>query len=425
MLAPIELLRRRGLLEQISDEAGLAALFAGEQVSFYVGFDPTARSLHVGNFVPIMMMAHLQRAGHRPIAVVGGATGMIGDPSGRSSERNLLDDSAVLANLATIRAQLASFLRFDGANGAKVVNNADWTGPISYLHWLRDVGKYFSVNAMIAKESVRRRLEERDQGISYTEFSYMLLQAYDFFVLNRDEGVRLQMGGNDQWGNITAGIELIHKKGGGQAYAITSPLLLTAAGEKFGKSAGNAVWLDSELTSPFAFYQYWVRTDDRDAAKFLRMFTFLELGEIEAIEEAHAGNLAGRLAQKRLAQEVTRIVHGEAALARAELATEILFGREIQGLSDAELADIFGDVPSTQLERSRLEAGIDLISLLVEMGASASKGEARRALTAGSIYLNNVKVTDAAQMVTAAQLASESSLVVRMGKKNYFLARFA
>jgi tyrosyl-tRNA synthetase len=425
MLAPIELLRRRGLLEQISDEAGLAALFAGEQVSFYVGFDPTARSLHVGNFVPIMMMAHLQRAGHRPIAVVGGATGMIGDPSGRSSERNLLDDSAVLANLATIRAQLASFLRFDGANGAKVVNNADWTGPISYLHWLRDVGKYFSVNAMIAKESVRRRLEERDQGISYTEFSYMLLQAYDFFVLNRDEGVRLQMGGNDQWGNITAGIELIHKKGGGQAYAITAPLLLTAAGEKFGKSAGNAVWLDSELTSPFAFYQYWVRTDDRDAAKFLRMFTFLELDEIEAIEEAHAGNLAGRLAQKRLAQEVTRIVHGEAALLRAELATEILFGREIQGLSDAELADIFGDVPSTQLERNRLEAGIDLISLLVEMGASASKGEARRALTAGSIYLNNVKVTDAALMVTAAQLASESSLVVRVGKKNYFLARFA
>ena len=425
MLAPIELLRRRGLLEQISDEAGLAALFAREQVSFYVGFDPTARSLHVGNFVPIMMMAHLQRAGHRPIAVVGGATGMIGDPSGRSSERNLLDDSAVLANLATIRTQLASFLRFEGANGAKVVNNADWTGPISYLHWLRDVGKYFSVNAMIAKESVRRRLEERDQGISYTEFSYMLLQAYDFFVLNRDEGVQLQMGGNDQWGNITAGIELIHKKGGGQAYAITSPLLLTAAGEKFGKSAGNAVWLDSALTSPFAFYQYWVRTDDRDAGKFLRMFTFLDLDEIEAIEAAHASNLAGRGAQKRLAQEVTRIVHGEAALLRAELATEILFGREIQGLSDAELADIFGDVPSTQLERNRLEAGIDLISLLVEMGASASKGEARRALTAGSIYLNNVKVTDAALMVTAAQLASESTLVVRTGKKNYFLARFA
>ena len=425
MLAPIELLRRRGLLEQISDEAGLAALFAREQVSFYVGFDPTARSLHVGNFVPIMMMAHLQRAGHRPIAVVGGATGMIGDPSGRSSERNLLDDSAVLANLATIRTQLASFLRFEGSNAAKVVNNADWTGPISYLHWLRDVGKYFSVNAMIAKESVRRRLEERDQGISYTEFSYMLLQAYDFFVLNRDEGVQLQMGGNDQWGNITAGIELIHKKGGGQAYAITSPLLLTAAGEKFGKSAGNAVWLDSALTSPFAFYQYWVRTDDRDAGKFLRMFTFLDLDEIEAIEAAHASNLAGRGAQKRLAQEVTRIVHGEAALLRAELATEILFGREIQGLSDAELADIFGDVPSTQLERNRLEAGIDLISLLVEMGASASKGEARRALTAGSIYLNNVKVTDAALMVTAAQLASESTLVVRTGKKNYFLARFA
>ena len=425
MLAPIELLRRRGLLEQISDEAGLTALFAREQVSFYVGFDPTARSLHVGNFVPIMMMAHLQRAGHRPIAVVGGATGMIGDPSGRSSERNLLDDSAVLANLATIRTQLASFLRFEGANAAKVVNNADWTGPISYLHWLRDVGKYFSVNAMIAKESVRRRLEERDQGISYTEFSYMLLQAYDFFVLNRDEGVQLQMGGNDQWGNITAGIELIHKKGGGQAYAITSPLLLTAAGEKFGKSAGNAVWLDSALTSPFAFYQYWVRTDDRDAGKFLRMFTFLDLDEIEAIEAAHASNLAGRGAQRRLAQEVTRIVHGEAALLRAELATEILFGREIQGLSDAELADIFGDVPSTQLERSRLEAGIDLISLLVEMGASASKGEARRALTAGSIYLNNVKVTDAALMVTAAQLASESTLVVRTGKKNYFLARFA
>jgi tyrosyl-tRNA synthetase len=416
-------LQRRGMIEQISDEAAIREMFEREQVSYYVGFDPTARSLHIGSLVPIMVMAHLQRAGHRPIAVVGGATGMIGDPSGRSSERNLITLEEVNDSLAGIRAQLESFLSFEGSNAAIVVNNADWTNPISYLEWLRDVGKFFTINYMMGKESVRRRLEDREQGISYTEFSYMLLQAYDFLHLFRTEGCKLQGGGNDQWGNITAGIDLVHKAAGQQAYGLTFPLVTTASGEKFGKSAGNAVWLDPQMTSPYQFYQYWIQTDDRDVRPYLGLFTFLSLDEIEAIGAEHEAAPERRLGQRRLAQEVTRIVHGDEALRKAEQATEIFFGREIEGLSDADLGDIFADVPSAQLPRNLL-GEIKLLDLLREAGVAKSNGEGRRLLQGGGVYLNNRPCQDPNHVISEADLASESALVLRSGKKKYYLARF-
>lgn len=416
-------LQRRGMIEQISDEAAIREMFAKERVSFYIGFDPTARSLHIGSLLPMMVMAYLQRAGHRPIAVVGGATGMIGDPSGRSSERNLITTDEVDQNLAGIRGQLEGFLSFEGENAAIVINNADWTTPISYLEWLRDVGKFFTINYMMGKESVRRRLEDREQGISYTEFSYMLLQAYDFLHLYRSEGCKLQGGGNDQWGNITAGIDLVHKVEGKQAYGLTFPLITTASGEKFGKSAGNAVWLDPEMSSPYQFYQYWIQTDDRDVRKYLGLFTFLELDEIDEIVSAHEAAPEKRSGQRRLAAEVTRIVHGEDALRKSEQATEILFGREIEGLSDKDLGDIFADVPSSQLDRSLL-GELKLLDLLREAGVVKSNGEARRLLTGGGVYLNNRPCSDPNQEITTAELASESALVLRSGKKKYYLVRF-
>lgn len=416
-------LQRRGMIEQISDEAAIREMFAKERVSFYIGFDPTARSLHIGSLLPMMVMAYLQRAGHRPIAVVGGATGMIGDPSGRSSERNLITTDEVDQNLAGIRGQLEGFLSFEGENAAIVINNADWTTPISYLEWLRDVGKFFTINYMMGKESVRRRLEDREQGISYTEFSYMLLQAYDFLHLYRTEGCKLQGGGNDQWGNITAGIDLVHKVEGKQAYGLTFPLITTASGEKFGKSAGNAVWLDPEMSSPYQFYQYWIQTDDRDVRKYLGLFTFLELEEIDEIVSAHEAAPEKRSGQRRLAAEVTRIVHGEDSLRKSEQATDILFGREIEGLSDKDLGDIFADVPSSQLDRSLL-GELKLLDLLREAGVVKSNGEARRLLTGGGVYLNNRPCSDPNQAITSAELASESALVLRSGKKKYYLVRF-
>ncbi|MEZ0368899.1 MAG: tyrosine--tRNA ligase [Candidatus Sericytochromatia bacterium] len=416
-------LQQRGMIEQISDEPAIRELLGKEQISIYVGFDPTARSLHIGSLLPMMVLAHLQRAGHRPIAVVGGATGMIGDPSGRSSERNLITTDEVEANLAGIRGQLESFLDFSGPNAALLVNNADWTTPISYLEWLRDVGKFFTINYMMAKESVRRRLEDRDQGISYTEFSYMLLQAYDFLHLFRAQGCLMQGGGNDQWGNITAGIDLIHKVEGKQAYGLTFPLITTASGEKFGKSAGNAVWLAPDMTSPYQFYQYWIQTDDRDVGKYLGLFTFLALEEIQAIVAEHAAAPEKRLGQRRLAAEVTRVVHGDAAVTKAEHASEILFGREIAGLSDAELSEIFADVPSTELARTLLGEA-KLLDLLRETGMVKSNGEARRLIQGGGVYLNNRPVQDPNLGIDAGALASETALVLRSGKKKYHLVRF-
>ncbi len=422
---PIDTLRDRGFVQDITDEDGLRRLFDTERVTFYVGFDPTAASLHAGNLVGMMAMAPLQRAGHRAIAIAGGATGRIGDPSGRDAERELLDDAALDRHLAGIRAQLGMVLDFSDPDRGILVDNHDWIGPLSFLDFLRDVGKHFSVNAMIARESVKKRLEEREQGISYTEFSYQLLQAYDFAHLFEAEGCRLQGGGSDQWGNITAGIDLTRRMHGGEVFGLTWPLLTTADGAKFGKSAGNAVWLDPEMTSAYSYYQYWFNADDRDVVKFLRLFTFLDLDEIAELERAHEEDPRARVAHRVLAREATRVVHGDDGAEAAERATAVLFGREpFTGMDDRTLADAFAEAPTTVLDRARLDEGLGLLDLLSSIGAAASNGEARRHVQQGAVRLNNAVVDDPAATVTVADLASPTSLVVRVGKKRYFLARF-
>lgn len=420
----LEELRQRGLIDQITNEEALTRDLAEKSISMYCGVDPTADSIHVGHLLPFLTMARLQRAGHRPVILVGGATGMIGDPSGRNSERNLLTLEQVAINAEAIRQQVARFVSFEGDNAAVMVNNIDWIGPLTYIEWLRDVGKYFTVNYMTGKESVRRRLEDREQGISYTEFSYMLLQAYDYYELNKTLGCSLQVGGSDQWGNITAGIELIRKKGGSDAYGMTFPLLTTATGEKFGKSAGNAIWLDPERTSPYELYQYFVRSEDADVKRFLLSFSMRPVDEILAIVERHMEAPHKREAQQILAEEITQLIHGDDGLARAKQATAILFGSEIEGLSDKELASIFADVPATDLDRAQLEAGYPIVDLLADSGLYPSKGEARRALKAGGVYLNNRRAEGEEQVISVADLASETILVLRKGKRGYHLARF-
>ncbi len=416
-------LSARGLLQQISNEEELGKLLATPGQRIYIGFDPTGDTLHVGHLLQVIVLSHLQRAGHTPIVLIGGATGMIGDPSGRDSERQLLTPEKVAANAAAIREQISPFVNFSGPNAAIMVDNADWTGKFSYLEWLRDVGKFFTVNVMMQKESVRARLEDRDQGISYTEFSYMLLQAYDFFHLYDHYGCRIQGGGNDQWGNITAGIDLVRKKRGVEVYGMTCPLITTASGEKFGKSAGNAVWLDPRQTSPYQFYQYWVRADDRDVEKYLKMFTFLELEEIAKIVAAHAQKPEKREGQTVLATELTRLVHGEAGLKAARQATEIFFGKEIAGLTNSELYAVFQDVPSAQLPVSALSGQTLASALLAEAGVFKSKGEAKRLIQSGGLYFNNRRVTEDVP-ITREHLATEDTLVVRTGKANYHLVRF-
>ncbi len=420
----VDVLASRGMVEQVTNEDGLRRLLASPGASVYVGFDPTADSLHVGHLLPVLILAHFQRGGHRPIIVVGGATGMIGDPSGRSSERQLLTPEMVAVNAAAMRRQLERFVSFEGSTAALVVDNGDWIRPMSHLEWLRLVGKHFTVNYMLAKESVRRRLEEREQGISYTEFSYMLLQAYDFLYLFDRYECRIQGGGSDQWGNITAGTDLIRKVRGEEAFGITFPLLSTNSGEKFGKSAGNAVWLDQRKTSPYQFYQFWIRTEDADVERFLKLFTFLELEEIQSVCGLHNEAPDKRTAQRRLAAEVTRLVHGEEGLDRAVRASDVLFGREISDLSDAELSEVFADVPSFVLGRRDLEVGIRLSDLLVQVGACTSKSEAVRLVRGGGVYLNNRRVKSPELTIRREHLASESMLILRLGKKSYYVARF-
>jgi tyrosyl-tRNA synthetase len=416
-------LRARGMVEQVTNEEALEKALNGPGVRLYIGFDPTADSLHVGHLLPILMLARMQRAGHTPIVLVGGATGMIGDPSGRSTERNLLTLEQIAANVEAIRPQLSRFVSFEGANAAIVVNNADWTQPVSYLEWLRTVGKHFTVNYMAAKESVRRRLEDREQGISYTEFSYMLIQANDFRHLFEAYGCTIQAGGSDQWGNIVAGIDLVRKACGGEAYGITLPLLATSSGEKFGKSAGNAVWLDPARTSPYQFYQFWMQAEDSDVERYLKLFTFETLESVAAAMEAHREAPERRAAQKLLAARMTEVVHGKAALEDAIRASEALFSKELSGLSDDELTAVFSDVPSVTVERSALGAGLRLTQLLVRAGACASRGEANRLVQGGGVYLNNRRATaDAA--LSEADLASKSMMVLRIGKKGYYLVRF-
>ncbi|HEY3738517.1 MAG TPA: tyrosine--tRNA ligase [Bryobacteraceae bacterium] len=421
----LDQLEQRGMIEQVTNRAALDELLSKPGQAIYVGFDPTADSLHVGHFLPVLMLARFQRAGHRPIVLVGGATGMIGDPSGRASERPLITVEDVARNSAAVREQLSRFVSFEGEVAAQMVDNLDWTQPVSYLEWLRTIGKHFTINYMMAKESVRRRLEDREQGISYTEFSYMLLQANDFLHLFDHHSCAIQAGGTDQWGNITAGTELIRKVRSREAFGITFPLLTTSSGEKFGKSAGNAIWLDPKRTSPYQFYQFWIRTDDRDVERLLRLFTFLEIDEINSVVEQHKASPDQRTAQKKLAEEMTRIVHGDAQLKAAMNASEALFGGEVSGLSDADLSDIFADVPSFTVTSTSLDTGIKIADVLVAAGAAKSKGEAQRLVQGGGVYINNKRIEGAATIVQRRDLASESMFVVRVGKKSYYLGRVA
>ncbi|MCB2223914.1 MAG: tyrosine--tRNA ligase [Actinobacteria bacterium] len=421
----LDLLRSRGFVQDATDADEIRELLSSP-TTFYVGFDPTAPSLHIGNLMGMMAMAWLQRCGHRALAVAGGGTGRIGDPSFRDDERELLDDDQIARNLEGIRAQLSRFLDLDDPARGALLDNYDWLGRFGYLEFLREVGKHFSVNQMIARESVRRRLTEREQGISYTEFSYALLQAYDFAHLHAAEGCMLQAGGSDQWGNIVAGIDLTRRMHGAQVHGLVWPLVERSDGRKFSKSTGEAVWLDAEQTSPYAFYQWFLNVPDADAGDFLRWFTFLPLERIIELEEEMAADPAGRAAQRALAEEITRIVHGDDGVAAALAATSVLFGPEpFRGLDDRTLADAFDSAPSVDLPRADLEAGIGILSLMASVGAARSNGEARRLIEGGGVSLNNERVSDPGLTVGPDDLASATTLVLRVGKKRYYLARFS
>lgn len=420
-------LKWRGLIHQTTDDEKLPGWLEEKPRSVYVGFDPTADSLHVGHLMGVMTLRRFQLAGHRPIALVGGATGMVGDPSGKSEERNLLSVDALEANVAAVKEQLARFLDFQsGPTSAVLVNNYDWMGRFDYLEFLRDVGKHFPVNVMLTKDSVKSRLERTDSGLSYTEFSYMLLQAYDFVHLSEHFGCELQAGGSDQWGNITAGIDLARRMRAVQLYGVTWPLLTKSDGSKMGKTESGAVWLSAEKTSPYHFYQYWVNLDDAEVGLCLRFFTDLGRDQIDALLARHAADPGRREAQRELASELTRLVHGADGLAVAQRATDVFFGAEISQLSDAQLGDIFADVPSRELALNRLSGGgLSVIDAFCESGLSKSKGEARRLITQGGAYVNNRRVDQIDTQLSPADLASESVMVLRSGKKKYALLRFA
>jgi tyrosyl-tRNA synthetase len=417
----IDELRWRGLLADCTDLEALTQRIASGPVTLYAGFDPTADSLHVGNLVPLFALRRFQLHGHHPIALAGGSTGMIGDPSGKSDERNLLTPEQLARNLDGIRPQLAKFLDFSAtANPARLVNNYDWTAPVSMLEFLRDVGKYISVNSMVAKDSVHSRMESRDAGISYAEFSYMLLQGYDFYHLRKTFHCELQVGATDQWGNITVGTELTRKKLGATVWGLVFPLLTKADGTKYGKSASGAVWLDPKRTSPYRFYQFFVNADDADAVKLLKVLTFLPVAEIEALEQELKANPGARAAQKALARELTTLVHGADALAAALKASEILFGGSLDGVSEAIFQDVVGEVPTKEFESAKFASpGAPLIDLLLHSGLCPSKGQARKDIEGGGIYLNNLRVAEIARVVTPGDLLFGKYLLLRKGKKTY------
>ena len=413
----------RGLLQDATE--GASEAFESDNRVVYIGFDPTAASLHIGSLLPIMGLVHLQKAGHSPVALVGGGTGLIGDPSGKVDERQLLTKEQAEENAAGLHGQLEHFLDFDvKSNAARMANNLDWLGALSMVDFLRDVGKHFSVNALLGKESIRRRVDDPDAGISFTEFSYLLMQAYDFLELHDRLGCTVQMGGSDQWGNITAGIELIRRVRGARAYGVTFPLLTTSWGNKFGKTEDGTVWLDPALTSPYRFYQFWLNTDDQDAVRYLKFFTLLGPTDIEELEGASAGEPHRRITQRALAADVTRRLHGETSLARAEQATEVLFGGEVSGLAAEEIRDIFSDVPSTELARDALAGeGMPLVDLLVATGVATSRGDARRSIEGGGVYVNNRRVSEPAASVTTDDMLAGEFVVMRKGKKSYHLVR--
>jgi len=424
----IEDLQWRGLLADCTDLDGLAKRLAEGPITVYCGFDPTGDSLHVGHLMGQLTLARFQRAGNHVIALAGGATGMVGDPSGRSSERNLLTREQLDHNIACIKAQLSSLLDFTAAaNPARLVDNADWISPFSFLDFLRDVGKYFSLNVMLAKDSVKSRMEG-DGGISYTEFSYQLLQAYDFYHLRKTLGCELQIGGSDQWGNLTAGTDLVRKKLGHEttAWGWTFPLITKSDGTKFGKTASGAVWLDATRTSPYKLYQFFVNTEDAKVCEYLRKFTFLSRAEIEPLEAAHAANPGAREAHKALAREVTSIVHGQAALDAALKASAILFGAEIGDTSEEVFRDVVGEIPTKEITASQLAApGLGLTDALVLAGLSQSKGQAKKDIEGGGVYINNVKCADIAKTLTSTDLLFGKHVLLRKGKRTYAVLNVA
>ena len=409
----------RGLVYDATE--GVRDALAREKVTGYIGFDPTAASLHVGSLLMMMALAHMQRHGHSPVAVVGGGTGLIGDPSGKSAERQLMSFEQVETNVAGIRDQLSRFLDFDSKVApARLVNNADWLTKLSAVDFMRDVGKHFTINAMLAKESVKRRIESED-GITYTEFSYSLLQAYDFLELYDRLGCTLQMGGSDQWGNITAGMDLIRRLRGGKAHGLVMPLITTSSGVKFGKTESGTIWLDPVLTSPYQFYQFWLNAEDQDAVRYLRFFTFFGRDEIVALEDAGRREPDKRHSQRALAREVTRLVHGETAVAEAESAATALFADQLASLNAAQIEQMLGGVPSATVMMS--PGGWPVTELLTKAGVTKSKSEAQRLIKGGGVSLNDRRITDEKEQITVEQAIEGRLFAVRKGKRDYFLIR--
>jgi len=415
----LENLEYRGLIYQSTNRDGLQEKLTKEPVVLYCGFDPTADSLHIGHLLPILILRHFQKAGHKPIALVGGGTGMIGDPSGRSTERSLNTADTVALWTERLKSQLSQFLDFEGAdNPAKLVSNYDWLGELDLITFLRDIGKNFTVNYMLAKDSVDSRLAN---GISFTEFSYMILQSYDFYRLLTDHGCSLQIGGSDQWGNITAGLDLIGKMGGGEAFGMTLPLVTKSDGKKFGKSESGAVWLDRNKTSVYAFYQFWINTDDNDVIKFLKYFTFLDRERIAELEQELASRPEQRAAQRELAREVTGLVHGDDAVVSAEKITQALFSGDVTQLSESELVEALQDMPTTVVQG---QEETPLLDLLIETKAAPSKRQAREDIEKGAVYLNGQREQSLDFVLTREHRLHGKYAVIRRGKKNYFLVKF-
>lgn len=423
----VEELRWRGMLHDIMPETEEYLL--KNKTTGYIGFDPTADSLHIGSLVPIILLMHFQKAGHKPIALVGGATGMVGDPSGKSDERNLLDEVTLNKNVAGVKAQLARFLDFENVeeNAAELVNNYDWMKEISLIDFVRDVGKHITVNYMMAKDSVKKRLgEDAKTGMSFTEFTYQLFQGYDFYHLYKEKNCMLQMGGSDQWGNITTGTELIRRKAQGKAYALTCKLITKTDGSKFGKTAGGNVWLDANRTSPYKFYQYWLNSSDEDAESYIKIFTFLEKEIIENLIAQHKEAPHLRILQKKIGEEVTVMTHGHEAYENAIKASNILFGKstaeDLKSLNEQTFLDVFDGVPQAEIKRSIIENGLDIVAAFAENGFLKSNGEVRRALKENSISVNKEKVNDNC-VITSSDLIADKFVLLQRGKKSYFLLK--
>jgi tyrosyl-tRNA synthetase len=414
-------LQWRGLLADCTDLEALSKRLASGPTTLYCGFDPTSDSLHVGNLVPLLALRRFQIGGHFPIAVAGGATGCIGDPSGKSDERQLLTREQLNHNIESIKQQLAALLDFETkTNPARLVDNASWTDAVSYIDFLRDIGKHFSVNQMIQKESVRARMEDREVGISYTEFSYMLLQAFDFYHLRKEFNCELQVGATDQWGNITAGIDLCRKKLGVPVFGLTFPLMTKADGTKYGKTASGAVYLDAKKTSPYRFYQFFIQLEDADVPKIVKMLSFADQAKVAELEQQHAANAGARFPHKFLARELTEMIHGKTAADDAVRASEVLFGGGLEGISERTFNDLVGEVPSKEIAKSQLDgAGMPLVDVLVHSGLCPSKGQARKDIEQGGIYIHNVREANAQRTVTTNDLLFGKHLLLRKGKRNY------